>query len=166
LYEVVYTRTTGESFLDFYRSTRLGESMSLADPNVIPHAARNVVWYLLRLLWFAAPWSVAAFAGAAIVLRGRAGGEHSRVDRRAERGLFWAVLTTAVFVAVLSPANVRAERFIFPTYFIAGAIGVTVAARNFEGMRRLVDRTASFYWLPPATWLLLFLLSIASRVVR
>ena len=60
-YEAIYVRTTGESFIGFYRSTRLGESIQLSDPHVIPHAIGNVGWYVLRLAWFAAPWSLAAF---------------------------------------------------------------------------------------------------------
>ena len=60
-YETVYVRTTGESFLDFYGSTRLGQSIQLGDPRLVPHALTNVGWYLLRLGWFAAPWSLVAF---------------------------------------------------------------------------------------------------------
>ncbi len=41
-YEALYVRTTGESFLEFYRTTRLGGSMRLSDPRVVPHALANV----------------------------------------------------------------------------------------------------------------------------
>ncbi len=62
-YEALYVRTTGESFLEFYRSTRLGQSIQLTDPRVVPHALVNAGWYLLRLAWFAAPWSLACLRG-------------------------------------------------------------------------------------------------------
>jgi hypothetical protein len=166
-YEALYVRTTGESFLGFYRSTRLGDSMTLSDPAVVAHAARNVVWYLTRLLWFAAPWSLAALAAVWTWTRRRADAPSAVVfDRRADGGLLWMLLIAVVFIAVLSPANVRAERFVFPLYFIAGAAGVVAVARSREGLRRIVERAAGLWWLPASTWLALFLLSIASRALR
>ncbi len=153
VYEAAYVRVTGESFLAFYRSTRLGASMDLTDPGIISHALRNCVWYGLRLAWFAAPWSLAAFA---VWL----------MFPRAPRPAVWALLTTMVFIVVLSPANVRAERFIFPLYFIAGALGFAAASRQFESVNRLATRTAGWWWLPAATWMALFLASIGSRAVR
>ena len=163
LYESVYLRVTGESFLDFYRSTRLGESMDLADPRIVPHTLRNVVWYLGRLAWFAAPWSLAAFAVWLAWPRSPRVVLDRRTDRRAA---LWALLTTVVFIVVLSPANVRAERFIFPLYFIAGALGFAAASRQFTAVDRLAARTADYWWLPAAMWLVLFLASIGSRSFR
>jgi len=166
-YEALYVRTTGESFLEFYRSTRLGQSIQLTDPRVVPHALVNAGWYLLRLAWFAAPWSLIAFAVAAIWLR-------AVVQRRtteqfelaSSRGIQWVMLTTAVFIAVLSPALVRAERFIFPTYFAIGAVGVVTAIRTRAGAGRLALRADQFAWLPAAVWMVTFLLSLGSKVVR
>jgi hypothetical protein len=165
-YEALYVRTTGESFLDFYRSTRLGASMRLDDPRVIPHALVNAGWYSGRLAWFAAPWSLVAFATVAVWVksRGRTGG--GAFDRLSDRGLLWGVLVAAVFIAVLSPANVRAERFIFPLYFIAGTVGVAAAIRRFERVGRAVERTDAMWWLPAGLWLALFLASLGSRALR
>ena len=165
-YEALYVRTTGESFLEFYRTTRLGGSMQLNDPRVVPHALANVVWYLTRLAWFAAPWSLVAFATAAVWLRFRTrGASAAPFDDMTERGLVWALLLTAAFIAVLSPANVRAERFIFPTYFVIGAVGVVTAMRHSDGMRRLTER-ADRPWIPIAVWMTTFLLSLGSRVLK
>lgn len=165
-YEALYVRTTGESFLEFYRTTRLGGSMQLGDAGVVPHALANVVWYLSRLAWFAAPWSLVAFATAAVWLRSRTrGASAAPFDDMTERGLVWALLLTAGFIAVLSPANVRAERFIFPIYFVIGAVGVVTAMRNFDGMRRLTER-ADRPWIPVAVWMTMFLLSLGSRVLK
>ena len=165
-YEALYVRTTGESFLEFYRTTRLGGSMRLSDPRVVPHALANMVWYLTRLAWFAAPWSLVAFATAAVWLRFRTrGASAAHFADITERGLVWALLLTAAFIAVLSPANVRAERFIFPTYFVIGAIGVVTAMRNSDGMRRLTER-ADRPWIPIAVWMTTFLLNLGSRVLK
>jgi hypothetical protein len=166
-YEALYLRTTGESFLDFYRSTRLGQSIRLADPAVVPHALVNGGWYLLRLAWFAAPWSLVAFAVVWVWLRAL------RQDRTAQvfeagsaRGIAWAVLTTIVFFAVLSPALVRAERFIFPTYFIVATVGVVAAIRSSAGLRRVAEQAALHSWLPAVLWFVTFLLSLGSRTLR
>ena len=165
-YEALYVRTTGESFLEFYRSTRLGESMDLGDPRVVTHALANVVWYLLRLAWFAAPWSLVAFAVVYQLVRTRM---QSRVpsvfDSISAAGVWWALLTTVVFIAVLSPANVRAERFIFPTYFIVASVGVAAVYRRSESFARFVARTDGQRWLPPAVWFVTLMLSLGSRLV-
>jgi hypothetical protein len=164
-YEAVYRATTGESFLAFYGGTRLGESISLTGSQVLLHAATNVGWYLTRLLWFAAPWSLFAVVATAVWIRSTAG-RAPRFDALAERGLTWALLVTAMFIAVLSPALVRAERFIFPTYFVIGAVGVVTAIRNVAGFRSWITSTDRLTWLPPAVWLGTFLLNLGSRVVR
>jgi hypothetical protein len=166
-YEALYVRTTGESFLDFYRSTRLGQSIQFSDPRVVPHALTNVGWYLLRLAWFAAPWSLVAFAVAAVWFKAGAQGRTGEAFEIASaRGIQWALLTTAVFIAVLSPALVRAERFIFPTYFIIGAIGVVATIRRVEGVRHVAERADGHPWLAIAVWMATFLLSLGSKVIR
>ncbi len=166
-YEAIYVRATGESFLDFYRSTRLGQSIQFSDPRVVPHAFTNVGWYLLVLAWFAAPWSLVAFATSAVWLVARAQGRTGEeFEIASSHGIQWALLTTAVFIAVLSPALVRAERFIFPTYFIIGAIGVIATIRRADWVRQIAERTDRAPWLPVAVWMLTFLLSLGSKAVR
>ena len=165
-YEALYVRTTGESFLEFYRTTRLGGSMQLNDPRLVTHALANVAWYLTRLAWFASPWSLVASATAAVWLRFRTRGASAPpFDDMTERGLVWALLLTAAFIAVLSPANVRADVFIFPTYFVIGAVGVVTAMRHSDGMRRLI-KSADRPWIPIAVWMTTFLLSLGSRVLK
>jgi hypothetical protein len=166
-YEALYVRTTGESFLEFYRSTRLGGSMQLTDPRVVPHALVNVGWYLLRLAWFAAPWSLPAFAIVGMWLRTVAQGRGpEQFELASSRGIGWVVLTTVMFIVVLSPALVRAERFIFPAYFTVAAVGVVGVIRAFAGPGRLALRADRYTWLPVAVWMVTFLLSLGSKVVR
>ena len=106
-------------------------------------------WYLLRLAWFAAPWSLVAGAVAWVWLRFRTiGTSPPPFDESTERGLVWALLLTAVFIGVLSPALVRAERFIFPTYFVIGAVGVVAAIRTVGGVRSLAVRADRYACAP------------------
>jgi hypothetical protein len=164
-YEALYRSTTGESFFAFYGGTRLGESISFTNAEVIRRAAINIGWYLTRLMWFAAPWSLFAAVATIVWVRSRAGAK-APFDTLTERGLLWALLVTAMFIAVLSPALVRAERFIFPTYFVIGAVGVVTAMRNVAGFRSWITNTDRLTWLPPAVWLGTFLINLGSRVVR
>jgi hypothetical protein len=166
-YEALYLRTTGESFLGFYGSTRLGQSISLTEARVLPHALANMVWYAIRLVWFAAPWSLFALASVAVWIHAKTRGQRDQpFEVVSDRGLLWAVLTTAVFILALSPALVRAERFIFPTYFIVGGVGVVTAMRTLAGVRRFAATADQYRWLPVATWTVTFLLSLGSRALR
>jgi hypothetical protein len=166
-YEALYVRTTGESFIELYRSTRLGESMSLSDPGVVAHAVVNVGWYLGRLAWFAAPWSLAAAAVVWVWARSSAArADVAAFDPLTRRALAWSLLVAAVFIAVLSPANVRAERFIFPVYFIIGGVGFVAAARHHPAVARVVALADRYPWLPVAVWFATFLLTLASRLAR
>jgi len=165
IYEAAYVRVTGESFLAFYRNTRLGESMDLSDPRIVPHTLRNIVWYFVRLTWFAAPWSLVALAVWATVIAAARHG-FDAFERPGARAAMWGHVTTMMFIVVLSPANVRAERFIFPMYFVAGALGFAAASRRWPSIERVAMRTAGWWWLPAVTWLVLFLASVGSRIMR
>jgi len=157
-YEAIYVRTTGESFLEFYRSRRLGDSMSLFSAGVFQHSLVNVWFYIQRVLWFAAPWSLFAIAAFWALAR-------SKVQGRAARALTWAGLIAAVYIVVLSPALVRAERFIFPVYFIIGAVGLVTALRRFDGFSQFAARADRYSWLPIAVWMITFLLSLGSKLI-
>ena len=166
-YEALYARATGESFLDFYRSLRLGASISLTEARVVPHSLVNVAWYVLRLLWFAAPWSLIACVTAWFWLRARARGtREAEFADGTDRAMAWSLVVVAVFIAVLSPALVRAERFIFPAYFIVGAIGAVSAIRWSPWMRDAAIAADRYRSLPVLVWFATFLLSLGSRVVR
>ncbi len=164
-YEAFYVRTTGESFLTFYRARRLGDSMSLTQSGLIRHSLANVWFYVLRVLWFAAPWSLCAVAAAWTWLRIKTSRVSSpRFGDTTDRALVWALLIAAMYIIVLSPALVRAERFIFPAYFVIGAAGAVAAMRHFDGFRRFSLRSESWFWLPPTVWFVTVLLSLASRM--
>jgi hypothetical protein len=151
-YEAAYVRTTGESFLEFYRTQRLGVSIRLTGSGVIWHSLRNIIFYVMRILWFAAPWSLLAVAVMWVWLRSRMQGTPG-LNLTSERALMWALAITAVHIIVLSPALVRAERFIFPTYFIIGAVGVIAALRWSPRFHALAVRADRYVWLPVAVWM-------------
>ena len=166
-YEALYVRTTGESFLDFYRSTRLGQSIQFSDPRVVP--TRSSTSDGTCSGWRGLPprgaWCVCR-------RRGLAPGQWRRdapaqiFEIASARGIQWGLLTTAVFIAVLSPALVRAERFIFPSYFIIGAMGVVADVAAVRPGRQDCRTHRSLSVASVLVWLATFLLSLGSKVVR
>jgi hypothetical protein len=134
----------------------------LTDPVVVPHALTNAGWYLIRLLWFAAPWS---FFAAGAIWAGARSFRAGTADP-ARRALLWTAAITILYVAALSPALVRAERYVFPLYFVIGAVGAVTAIRTIPAVAAVVSRTDRYPWLPIAVWFVTFLLSLGSRVMR
>jgi hypothetical protein len=162
-YEAAYVQATGESFVQFYRSNRLGVSMRLTGSGIVWHSLRNVAFYVLRILWFAAPWSLVAVAVTWRWIRSRMSliGSSQREDATSASPIFtptsarvvsWALAITAVHIIVLSPALVRAERFIFPIYFVIAAVGVIATLRWSPRFRDLATRADRYPWLPVAIW--------------
>lgn len=168
LYESAYRAVTGESFFAYYSTIRLGPALG-GDGR--PAAfLRNVPWYLGRLLWFAFPWSLLALAagflrpsrftgcsGLRRVLRGS-----REPDNAARHGAWFVAVLTAVYIVVLSGAAVRAERFIFPIYFLVAAAGAVVALRRIPAAARVAGRLDPWWPAAPAAlWAALCLLRIA-----
>jgi Dolichyl-phosphate-mannose-protein mannosyltransferase len=165
-YEAWYRHATGESFLAFYASSRVAGNVRVSG-GILIHALTNAVWYVSRLLWFAFPCSLATAGALWLWLRSkRKRSTSAAFDAASERGVMWMLLLVAVHLALLSPATVRAERFVFPMYFIVGAVGVVAATRRFDGLARVVARLDGVSWLPVAIWLATFLLSLGSRLAQ
>ena len=85
----------------------------------------------------------------------------SSEDRRA---ILFALLAAAAYVAAMSLGSNRADRFIFPAYFLVGSAGAVVAMRRWPGVDGVARRLAALppYSLPLA-WLLLFMLTLATE---
>jgi 4-amino-4-deoxy-L-arabinose transferase-like glycosyltransferase len=131
-YEMAYVRATGSSFLEYYlgRATR-------ADPNpaaAVSDALYNLVWYGARVLWFAAPWSVLAL----LAWRGRGG--LATLSARARGGIFFTIAATVVYTILFSLGERRAERYIFPVYFIVASGGALVAMQRWPKIERALRR--------------------------
>ncbi len=157
VYEQVYRRVTGESFVSGY----LGRSLSVGateghdwTAGTIPY---NVVFYSGRVLWFAFPWSLAlAVAAWAWVRRA------PRDLGRATRGLLFSLGVALIYIGLFSLSTRRAERYIFPAYFVVGAAGAVAAIRRSARLRSLVTTVERIEpWAPPLLWLVLLGLHLA-----
>ncbi len=165
LYDIAYVRATGETFWTAYWQRQLGP-VTIATPlDNASTLAGHLGFYLTRLLWFPAPWSLALVAGAWHVLRDRRGEKQpsswARLSPTSKRGLIFALGFAALAILLLSPSSRFAERYTFSAAYMIGAAGVVVALRTWPGLSRAVMAIdARVPALPAVVWLVLMLLRI------
>jgi 4-amino-4-deoxy-L-arabinose transferase-like glycosyltransferase len=163
-YEFVYRQVTGGSFLAYYLPTQLGRAAVPRSPWLVTHKLYNLFWYLARVVWFPFPASLVAFAAGwsrrdalARVFHAR-----SRADRTRE-GLAFTLGLSLLYLLLFSLSDRKADRYIFPAYYLIGACGLVAALRTWPRARRLVEAADRYHVvLPAALWLGLFALSLAS----
>ncbi len=159
-YEWAYRRVSGDSFLAFYSGPRLRPD-AVAE-GAIDRAGYNIVWYTVRLAWYAFPWSIVALGvlGARAV-GGRGPQDAPGGDRRAMRGLLFACAASLVLIVLFSFSDRKADRFIFPAYYFMAAAGGIAAICSSPILARVVNRLDR-PWVPAACWIALFLLRLAT----
>jgi hypothetical protein len=111
----------------------------------------NVIWYAGRIVWYAAPWSLAWL----LVVRG------GSLDPRTRRFLTFAALAALAAVLLVAARDLRADRYIFPAYFLAASGGVALACAQVTRIGALAVRLdRAWPWGPALLWLVL----VAGRV--
>jgi hypothetical protein len=162
-YERLYRQVTGESFLAYYLPTQVGRTAAPRSPSLVAHKLYNLGWYLARVVWFPFPASLAAFA-AAWARRDAFGRAFTSSGPRADRareGLVFTLGVSLLYLVLFSLADRKADRYIFPAYYLVGACGLVAAVRTWPRLRRLVEAADRYHAvLPAALWLALFTLSL------
>jgi 4-amino-4-deoxy-L-arabinose transferase-like glycosyltransferase len=165
LYDAAYVRATGETFWAAYWQRQLGP-VTIATPlDNASTLAGHLGFYVTRLLWFPAPWSVALLTGAWLLWRQRPDGKQpsswTRLSPTSKRGLLFALGFAALAILLLSPSSRFAERYTFSAAYMIGAAGVVVALRTWSGLSRAMTALdARVPALPAMVWLVLMLLRI------
>jgi hypothetical protein len=166
-YETAYFNATGRSFLEIYRSRQLPEE-ALGPASVVWRVAYTAGWYAARIIWYPFPWSVIALGAAAACLRrGQwwpwvSASRGSNAERDAGwQGAWFAIVTASALTAVFSLAHRKADRYIFPVYFLIAAAGAGAALQRSEALRRIASRLDR-PWTPAAVYLFLVLLTLIS----
>jgi 4-amino-4-deoxy-L-arabinose transferase-like glycosyltransferase len=159
-YDALYLRVTGETFWGPYWDRQLAP-LTLSTPGEGGSTFGPHFWfYLVRMVWHPAPWSL-ALAAAAWRWRARLGVWWRTEDDRARRTLVFAVLFPVTAVLLLSPASRFAERYLFSANYAIAAAGVVVALRLWPSLRRaLVALDARVPALPAVCWLVLMMLRL------
>ena len=123
---------------------------------------QHLGFYVLRLLFHPAPWSLALVW--AMWKRTEPRGQPSEHARAATetRSLAFALSFAAASVVMLSAASRFAERYAFSATYLIGAAGVVVAWRRFPALRMALGRLeAAVPAAPAVVWLTLLVLRLA-----
>ncbi len=160
-YDISYIRITGDSFWLAYWNRQLAP-VTVSTP--IAQAGtffRHVAFYLTRLLYQPAPWSLALLWLA--WTRGAGPTDRPAVDRSpARRGLVFVLGFTAFAALLLSGVSRFAERYAFSATYLLGAAGAVVAYQSWGWVRQTIRRLdAAIPALPAVTWATLIVLRLA-----
>ena len=122
--------------------------------------AGNALFYLSRLIWLPAPWSLAL-----LIVAWRQRSTLKRwwrdADVRLRRGLVFALLFAAASVIVLSPSSRFAERYAFSATYVIAAAGIVAAWYHWPRLQSFLQRLDSRVpALPVVVWTALMLLRL------
>ena len=161
VYDAIYLSVTGERFWQAYWARQLGPLRIATPLEGAASLAGNAIFYLSRLIWLPAPWSLALLV-VGWRWRARMRDWWISADARIRRGLMFALLFAAASVIVLSPSSRFAERYAFSATYVVAAAGICVAWFHWPRLRELVHRfdrrIAAF---PVLVWTALMLLRLA-----
>lgn len=160
-YDELYSRATGEAFWLPYWERQMGP-LTIATPlENASMLAGHAFFYVNRMLWHAAPWSLALIASA-WVFRGQWRATWDALGERERRGLTFALGFAVGAVALLSPSSRFAERYAFSATYAVAAAGVIVAIRVWPRVRNaLMSIDARVPALPVTLWFLLMAFRLA-----
>jgi hypothetical protein len=156
VYEHLYRQAAGLPFWSFYLGRQLGVAAVDQSAAGLAQKAYNLVWYLGRVLWFPFPWSLALVA-APLAQRGRA---RATTDAGTRTGVLFVLGFSLLYIGLFSLSDRRADRYIFPVYYVVGAAGVVAALRAWPRLRSFTEDSLRPPWIPAALWLALFALHI------
>jgi hypothetical protein len=155
-YEHAYIAATGLSFFDYYIGVQLRRGRLQGSHLPFPvNKAWNAIWYVGRVIWYAAPWSVFLAMGTF---------RRSDSDPAERAWLRFCLGGALVTVLLLALNDSKADRYMFPAFYLAGAGGTIAAAVRWPAIQRLAEWLDGFWpWGPVAWWLALFLSRLALR---
>ncbi len=159
-YDALYLDVTGERFWGPYWERQLAPLRLSAPLGTESAFLHHLSFYLLRLLWHPAPWSVALIA-AIWRARRNLGGSWRRMSEPARRALGCAVAFAAASIAMLTPASRFAERYPFSAHYAIAAAGAVVALYLWPRLRTRVEALdRAVPGLPVTLWVVLMLLRL------
>jgi len=157
LYEALHRHVTGEAFWSVYLARQLGVAAAAEPGGGAARAAvqkvSNLLWYSGRVVWFAFPWSLFLLAEPLRAWR-RRGGPSSSVSPAPASATGASVFVVGAIVLYLvgfGLADRRADRYVFPLYYVVGAAGAVAALRRWPALARVAERLDR-PWVPAALW--------------
>lgn len=160
-YDALYVRVTGESFWGGYWARQFAPLSIGAQPDDQPGPLHHLWFYIVRMAWHPAPWSLALVA-AAWTTRHRWRTMWQTAPDAHRRGLLFTLAFSASTVLMLVPMSRFAERYIFSANYALAAAGIVVALHHWPRLRDTLQRLdARIPALPALCWTVLMLLRLA-----
>lgn len=155
-YDALYVNATGHPFWMAYWTRQIGPLTETSPMGDLPAIAGRFVFYVSRLLWHPAPWSLALIW---------VGWRHRAVVRDLEptvrQAAMFAMAFAGLAILMLSLSSRLAERYAFSPVFVVGALGAVVSYRWWPGLRAALLRAdGTVPWFPAALWTALALLRL------
>lgn len=160
VYDLWHHAATGLPFWSRYWERQMGDVTVATPLNNLIEFAKHLGFYLSRIVWHPAPWSLVL---AAFLWRERAAARDwlSARGSTASRGLLFAVAYAVLLMLMMSPASRVAERYIFPATHAVAAAGAVIAWRSWPRIRAFIVWLEARVPVWPATlWLALMLLRL------
>jgi len=143
-YETAYSSVAGERFFPWYSARQFGVALATGSAHPVRGALYSFAWYLGRIVWFAAPWTVVAligcWRGAPRLLQRGAHRPAGSVRDAARKGAALAAIVAVTYLVAFSVFERRADRYIFPAYYCLAAWWAAYGLRLYPSMRRLAWR--------------------------
>jgi 4-amino-4-deoxy-L-arabinose transferase-like glycosyltransferase len=159
-YDALYLQVTGEAFWGPYWDRQLAPLTLSAPVGGESTFLSHLGFYLLRLLWHPAPWSLAMVAAAWRWRRGIAR-RWRGLPEAPRRALAFTLLFAGASILLLSPASRFAERYAFSATYATAAAGTVVALHTWPALRRvLAHLDGQLPALPALCWLVLMILRL------
>jgi hypothetical protein len=156
-YEFLYRQVTHESFLAVYFGRQIGAAVVANGPSHLIQKLSNFVFYSTRLLWFSFPGTLAVLA--VISNRNKLGS----MKARARQAFIFSVGVSLLYVVLFSLSDRRADRYIFPAYYLFASCGIISVAYQSAWFHRFMERWDRHHQIfTPLLWLVLFCLNLAS----
>jgi 4-amino-4-deoxy-L-arabinose transferase-like glycosyltransferase len=141
-YDLAYLHATGQRFWWPYWQRQLGP-LTVATPfDDAAMLASHLGFYLTRLLWHPAPWSLGLVVWVLWMWARRGGprGAWRGAPRGVRRGAVFTLGFAALSVLILSPASRFAERYAFSASFAVGTCGAVLAVRHLPRLAAWLER--------------------------
>lgn len=158
VYDRIYLSATGETFWGPYWRRQLSP-VTIATPFTSATSwLGHVAFYLSRLLWHPAPWSLALLF---VAWQRRSRFAWRRLFDPDLRGVTFVLAFVVIVVALLTPSSRFAERYAFSATYAVAALGIVVACRLWPVLREWPTRWAAGTMTPAVIWLGLIVLRLA-----
>ncbi|HVQ40966.1 MAG TPA: glycosyltransferase family 39 protein [Vicinamibacterales bacterium] len=159
-YDAQYLSVTGERFWGPYWRRQLGPLSILTPLEGASTLAMHVLFYISRVIWHPAPWSIALVV-TLWRFRGRLTPHFLGKAEVRHRGAAFAIVFAVLAILVLSPASRLAERYAFAATFAVACAGVVAALREWPAVgARLRALDQKIPALPATLWIVLILLRL------